>query len=190
MRLKYRIQGFVMASGERYGLLVDRTTGAPLFHPNLFVTTQVRNRSLSLATMEAALTAINIFLTFCAERSISLEERLLRREFLGVQELDAVRDFCQWAFSVRRKYQRPEGKQLRFRVGSPSLHARLTHIANYISWLASTSFTLRMDEATRHALEVMRKGLLARRPLRKARNALNAAAGTKCRGLVVIHTFW
>lgn len=65
MHLKYRMRGLVMADGERYCLLVEPDSGAPLFHPNLFVTTQVRNRSLSVSAMEAALIAVNVLLTFC-----------------------------------------------------------------------------------------------------------------------------
>ena len=49
------IKSFVMNSGERYCLLVDHDTGLPLYNPNLYVTTQVRNRSLSYSAMESAL---------------------------------------------------------------------------------------------------------------------------------------
>jgi len=49
VHLKYRLQGFVMAGGERYCLLVEPESAVPLFHPILFATTQVCNRSLSLS---------------------------------------------------------------------------------------------------------------------------------------------
>jgi len=62
MRLGYRTQGFVLEDGERYCLLVAPDSGLPLFYPNLFVTTQVRNRSLSVASMDAAFAAINVLL--------------------------------------------------------------------------------------------------------------------------------
>ena len=50
-----RVKAFVMGSGERYCLLFDAQTRHPLYYPNLYVTTQVRNNSLSLAAMETAL---------------------------------------------------------------------------------------------------------------------------------------
>lgn len=72
MRLKYKLRSFAMADGERYCLLADPTSGAPLFYPNLFVTTQIRNTELSTASMEAALVAINVLLVFCDTRSIEV----------------------------------------------------------------------------------------------------------------------
>jgi hypothetical protein len=50
-----KIRAFVMDSGERYSLLVDRLTGLPVYAPNLFLTTQVRNASLSHAALAAYL---------------------------------------------------------------------------------------------------------------------------------------
>jgi len=76
MRLRYRTQGFVLGDGERSCLLVDPGSGMPPFYPNLFVTTQVRNRSLSTASMDAASSAINVLLTYCTERGIDLENRI------------------------------------------------------------------------------------------------------------------
>jgi hypothetical protein len=55
---KERIKSFILQSGERYCLLVDSASGAPLYYPNLLVTTQIRNNSLSLAAMETTLTAL------------------------------------------------------------------------------------------------------------------------------------
>ena len=62
------IKSFVMESGERYCLLVDGYSGLPLFYPNLFVTTQVLNRSLSYSTMESALSGISVLLRYMEER--------------------------------------------------------------------------------------------------------------------------
>ncbi len=42
-----RVRSFVMQSGERHCLVIDRKSGVPLYAPNLFLTTQVRNASLS-----------------------------------------------------------------------------------------------------------------------------------------------
>jgi hypothetical protein len=88
VRLKYKIKGFVTPSGERYCVLVDPVSGVPLFFPNLFVTTQVRNPQLSPATMEAALTSINVLLTFCHNRGIDLESRCRRRRIFKIGEMD------------------------------------------------------------------------------------------------------
>jgi hypothetical protein len=44
-----KTKSFVMGNGERACLLVDEH-GMPLYYPNLFITTQIRNRSLSAST--------------------------------------------------------------------------------------------------------------------------------------------
>lgn len=50
----FTTKNFTMESGERHCQLVDSVSGEVLFYPNLFVTTQIRNRSLSLSAMQAA----------------------------------------------------------------------------------------------------------------------------------------
>ena len=76
-----------MQSGGRYCLLLDKATGMPLYYPNLYATTQVRNNSNSVAAMESALSGVNVLLSFCDEREISLSERFLKREFFTLGEL-------------------------------------------------------------------------------------------------------
>ena len=69
------MKSFVMESGERYCLLVDRDSGLPLYYPNLFVTTQVRNRSLSFSAMESALGGIAALLRFIVDMHVNLTHR-------------------------------------------------------------------------------------------------------------------
>jgi len=44
---------FKMDSGERYCHVINLTTGLPEFYPNLYLTTQVRNRSRASSTILA-----------------------------------------------------------------------------------------------------------------------------------------
>jgi integrase len=193
MDLKYRIQGFVMASGERYCLLVEPDSGSPLFHPNLFVTTQVRNRSLSVSAMEAALVAVNVLLTFCGEHGIDLDARCCRRHLLKTSELDALRDHCQLRFGKRESRRSPivslgrRGvKRTRRLVGLSTEFMRLTHIANYMGWLTNTLLGSSVDELTARRIESVRKGLFVRRPMRKRRNALDDARGLSKKQLATL----
>ena len=98
----YRIKSFVMKGGERFCLLVSKTSGLPLYYPNLFLITQVRNKSLSTAAMQTSLAALNVLLEFCEERNLDLHTRFLKREFLQAFEMDALRDFCQLSFAKVR----------------------------------------------------------------------------------------
>lgn len=179
----YRIKGFVMQSGERYCLLLDKATGMPLYYPNLYMTTQVRNNSNSVAAMESALSGVNVLLSFCDEREINLSERFLKREFFTFGELDAVRDYCQQSFvkggsglpeeviPITRK-RRPSRK-----IGLASEYMRLTHIAKYTDWLATILLTGEIERKTSLDITKMKKGFESRRPSGKGRNQVGREKG-------------
>jgi len=91
---------FVMESGERYCMLVD-VFGLPLYYASLYVTTQVRNNSLSFSAMESTLNAISVLHGFLDERGENLEQRFREGKFFEESELDAIRDYCQIKFRSR-----------------------------------------------------------------------------------------
>lgn len=179
---KYKIKTFILKSGERYCLLLDRTTGVPLFYPNLFVTTQLRNKSKSVAVLESALTGINVLLTFCDARGIDLQSRFLKHDFLATYELDAFRDYCQQSFAfakqniesldavvpiIRGARQKPSPK-----IGMASEYLRLTHAAYYVKWLATELLSPGASTQTMIEIGQMTNGLIARRPAKKNRNQI------------------
>ena len=89
------LKAFVMESGERYCLLVDQQTSLPLYYPNLYITTQVRNNSLSFSAMETALAGIAVLLKYFEGVGQSIETRFQNGDFLETNELDGIRDYCQ-----------------------------------------------------------------------------------------------
>lgn len=181
----YRIKGFVMESGERYCLLMDRETGMPLYYPNLYVTTQVRNKSNSVAAMETALSGINVLLSFCDGRQIDLADRFLRREYFSIHELDAIRDYCQQNFARQVAGSRPDVVTINSKVKPQSVrktglaneYTRLTHIAKYVEWLATVLLTGEIDRKTTLDIAKMKKGLESRRPSGKGRNQVGREKG-------------
>lgn len=181
MQRKYRTHGFVMGDGERYCLLVDPDTGIPLFHPNLFVTTQVRNRSLSVASMDAALASINVLLTYCVGRGIDLEKRFRGRRFFSPAELDAIRDECQKRFRKQSdsKVAHLARSRVGQRIGIGSEYSRLTHVAKYLRWLANTLLGSSIDEATARHIGEAYGSLLARRPIGRRNAGVNEAPTAK-----------
>lgn len=174
-----------MESGERYCLLFDMASSMPLFHPNLFVTTQVRNKSNSVAAMESALSGINVLLSFCDEHRINLTDRFLRREFFFFGEMDAIRDYCQLAFGRRGiesiENVRPIDSKARHKpkrkTGLASEYMRLSHIAKYVEWLASALLEGSADRKTMLDIAKMKKGFESRRPSGKGRNQLGREKG-------------
>lgn len=181
----YQTKGFVMQGGERYCLLIDRETGMPLYYPNLYVTTQVRNSSKSVAAMESALTGINVLLSFCEQRQIDLIDRFLRHEYFSLHELDAIRDYCQQTFSTR-PVGLPQGvvsftgrgkSSSTRKTGLANEYNRLTHIAKYVDWLAKILLTGEVEKRISLGIDKMKKGLESRRPSSKGRNQTGREQG-------------
>jgi len=168
---------FVMTSGERYCLLVDIRSGLPLFYPNLYITTQVRNKSLSYSAMESSLNGISILLRFLSVRDENIEKRFLSGHFFQENELDALRDFCQIKFRNRTSINTSDGlftlseiQDFDEKVSSQTEYVRLTVIAHYIKWLAEQLISINKDRFTVLQIGKMEKGLKARRPVKKKRN--------------------
>lgn len=158
---------FSMSSGERYCLVIDRITQLPIYHPNLFITTQLRNKSDSFSTMLSAANNIAIFLRFLDDRDINLEERVLCRELFETYELDDLRDYTQRRFSKVADegcYVGNEGV-----VSSITHYMRLTTIAQYISWYANHLIKQPSTVEARQ-IKIVETQIKARRPVKKGRN--------------------
>ncbi len=94
MNIDYGTTTFVMDSGERYCLVIDKASGLPIFHRNLYLTTQVRNtKSNSFSSVSSAANSLVVLLRFLDRRGINLEQRVNNRAFFEVHELDDLRDF-------------------------------------------------------------------------------------------------
>ncbi len=179
-----KIKSFVMESGERYCLLIDAASGLPLYYPNLFVTSQVRNASLSKAAMETALNAIQVLLRFCSTQGIDLISRFRLRRFMTIPEIDGIRDACQKRLSTPqsprvvpiRGAQSYAGRHPK-PVGKPAEYVRITYIAKYLKWLAEILLAGEIDNDTAARLEQMASQLNARRPPHKGRSRVERTKG-------------
>jgi len=168
---------FVMDSGERYCLLVASNSGMPLYYPNLYVTTQIRNRSLSYSAMESTLNGISVLLRFLDERGESIENRFVEGNFFQEAELDAVRDYCQIKFRTQTVDKNPnvlfthsELLEYERKVGTETEYVRLTVIAQYVKWLAEQIADSTKGRLTAIQIGKMEEGLKSRRPVKKKRN--------------------
>lgn len=164
------IQSFVMGSGERYCLLVQQDSGMPLFYPNLFITIQVRNSSLSFASMEGALSSIAVLLKFCDVHQIDLVERFRSGFFLKLNEVDALADYCQLNLSSKVAVNKvlSLSKARKPRVANETVYRRLSVIAKYLDWLG-TLLSVSCTE-NKNKLDALVKKVRSRRPVKKGRN--------------------
>ena len=168
---------FVMKSGERYCLLVD-SAGLPLYFPSLYISTQVRNKSLSFSAMQSTLSGISVLNRFLDERKEDLQLRFYEGRFFDDSELDALRDYSQIKFRTSTAHKDHSGMftldELRGseeKVSSTTEYVRLTIIAKYMKWLAEQTLGVSRDRLSVLRIAKMEKALKSRRPMKKNRNA-------------------
>ncbi len=161
---------FVLDSGERYCLVIDQSNGLPLYHPNLFITTQLRNKSDSFSTMISAANNLVVFLKFLIDRGINFEERITSRIFLIVNEIDDLRDYTQLKISSLPG-NRLNNKRCIDSLVSPITHyMRLTTIADYCEWYANHLIrqpSLKESEQIKR----LKDQIKSRRPIKRGRNS-------------------
>lgn len=165
--LPFRITTTVLPDGERRVYMVD-DRGLEDDHSALFVISQLRNGSLSVATEEAALTTINVLHGFCREWGIDLLERFRAGEYLATHECEALGDFTRHNFGAEFKKQQRvvalgKGRRgyvySRKPVARETQRKRLTHIAAYVSWLGKYLLT-HVSSERRKQIEAMRIDIL------------------------------
>ena len=66
-----------LATGERLPLLVDTSTGVPLFAPTVFAVTQLRARHRAAGTITQALHSVRVFLMALERLGVDLEARFV-----------------------------------------------------------------------------------------------------------------
>ncbi|WP_244179668.1 hypothetical protein [Proteus genomosp. 4] len=73
MKNHYGLTTFIMDSGERYCMVMNRSSGLPVYYPTLYLTTQLRNRWDAFSTMSATTSNLVVLLRFLDIRGIDLE---------------------------------------------------------------------------------------------------------------------
>ena len=157
---RHRIVHCRWQTGERYCLLVDGETGLPLWWPTLYVTTQIRNTSKSVATMETALRSIQILLAYADGHGTSLEHRVRSREHLALHEVHALCDWAQRSFDRRPRNGRVDPRAT---VSKEQHHNRLSWMAKFFEWFARMLITT-ITPDDNAAISAVVKSILARRP--------------------------
>lgn len=156
--MAYRIRHCKWESGERYCMMVDAETGMPPWWPTLYITTKLRNKGHSVATMEKALRSIGILLAFAETREMDLEERILTRRFLGMDEIDALCDATEY------KVASNGGRSKRESVSRAHQYNRLSTIAHYLQWLSREVLRERRTRDDDQRIEELATAIQARRP--------------------------
>ncbi|EFQ7243790.1 site-specific integrase, partial [Salmonella enterica] len=100
--MSYQIKKFVMSNGERGCLVLDKETQLPVYYQNLYLTTNVRNRSATASTMEIVATNLLILSNFLKSRKINIIDRIEIKEFLSVAEVDDLIRYARQRFDKQK----------------------------------------------------------------------------------------
>lgn len=135
--MQLSVRRFQGVSGERFSILVDGT-GMPLYYPALYVTAEMRGASLSINTINNALSALKAMHAWQDYYGHDLESRFKRSELLLAHEIHSLRDFMQKPLEQMwpkdRKVVPIKGRQAR--VAKDNQYNRMTIIAEYVGFLA------------------------------------------------------
>ncbi|WP_174866679.1 tyrosine-type recombinase/integrase [Pectobacterium polaris] len=129
--VKIGVSKFFLDSGERYCIVINKETGIPLYYPNLYLTTQFRNRAYSVSSIESIAINISLFYRFIENRNISIEECFLSKKYLSGADIDRLAIFLS-----EKSYLKKNKNIKNINVSKKTLYIRLNNIADYLSWLA------------------------------------------------------
>lgn len=168
----------VSKTGERLKLLVDGSSGIPLFYPNLYSTSHIRGASKSVATIQSYITSMKVLYYWAAEYSVNIEVRWKKAEWLKIWEIDSLRDYCSLSLISPSEIQnnamnirqgRPVISEC---VNSPTKYIRMTFIADYLRWLAEM-MTQTGSKDIKKEIEEMHRKIKSHRPKMKGRSIVS-----------------
>jgi integrase len=135
--MQLSVRRFQGENGERFSILVD-DSGMPLYYPALYVTAEMRGASLSINTINKALSAVKAMYAWQTYYNLDLESRFKRSELLQPHEIHSLRDFMQKPLTNMAP---PTEKVVAItrrseRVAKDSHFNRMSIIATYVGFLA------------------------------------------------------
>lgn len=178
-----KIKNFTFRDGERSCMVIDGG-GLPLYYPNLFLTTQVRNSSRSSSTLTNSAGHLCAFLQAMEEAGVDLLDRMAAGWVLEPLEVEALRGAFQG-----RLLDQPEVKNgrtyfsSRVTVSKEVMHARVGVATKYLDWLAKQYLRAPRDP---DELARILQALKEIRPINKKRNTIKRKKGLSDVGVAAV----
>ncbi|EKC9677489.1 TPA: site-specific integrase [Escherichia coli] len=163
--MSYKIKKFVMSNGERGCLILDRETQLPVYYQNLYLTTNVRNRSATASTIEIVATNLLILSNFLKSRNINIIDRIETKGFLNVAEVD---DLIRYA---RQRFDKQKITNVRLikmeQVAKRTFSYRIHVFSSYLNWLCGLLHSIKGIHA-KYEVECFIENIKAHLPLNKS----------------------
>lgn len=163
--MSYKIKKFVMSNGERGCLILDKETQLPVYYQNLYLTTNVRNRSATASTLEIVATNLLILSNFLKSRKINIIDRIETKGFLNVAEVD---DLIRYA---RQRFDKQKITNVRLikmeQVAKRTFSYRIHVFSSYLNWLCGLLHSIKGIHA-KYEVEGFIESIKAHLPLNKS----------------------
>ncbi|HGO5534508.1 TPA: tyrosine-type recombinase/integrase [Enterobacter hormaechei] len=163
--MSYQIKKFVMSNGERGCLVLDKETQLPVYYQNLYLTTNVRNRSATVSTMEIVATNLLILSNFLKSRKINIIDRIKIKKFLSVAEID---DLIRYA---RQRFDKQKITNVRlikgYQIARGTFGYRVHVFSNYLNWLCGLIHSINGIHA-KYEVEIFIESIKAHLPRNKS----------------------
>lgn len=137
-----KINKFLLDSGERYCIVMNKSTGLPLYYPNLYLTTEIRNRGYAIATIESRAIIISLLYRFLEKEKINIDLYILSGKFFQRADIEKL-----VAFLSRTSDSKNGMYTKSVFVSKKTLCNRLDNIIHYLSWLTNE---LSQHDFTKH----------------------------------------
>ncbi|HFV6336721.1 TPA: tyrosine-type recombinase/integrase, partial [Escherichia coli] len=161
---------FLMSNGERGCLILDKETQLPVYYQNLYLTTNVRNRSATASTIEIVATNLLILSNFLKSRNINIINRIEIKGFLSVAEVD---DLIRYA---RQRFDKQKITNVRVikmeQVAKRTFSYRIHVFSSYLNWLCGLLHSIKGIHA-RYEVESFIESIRAHLPRNKSLSVNN-----------------
>lgn len=168
--MSYKIKKFLMSNGERGCLILDKETQLPVYYQNLYLTTNVRNRSATASTIEIVATNLLILSNFLKSRNINIIDRIEIKGFLSVAEVD---DLIRYA---RQRFDKQKITNVRViemePVAKRTFSYRIHVFSSYLNWLCGLLHSIKGIHA-RYEVESFIESIRAHLPRNKSLSVNN-----------------
>lgn len=159
-----------MSNGERGCLILDKETQLPVYYQNLYLTTNVRNRSATASTIEIVATNLLILSNFLKSRNINIINRIEIKGFLSVAEVD---DLIRYA---RQRFDKQKITNVRVikmeQVAKRTFSYRIHVFSSYLNWLCGLLHSIKGIHA-RYEVESFIESIRAHLPRNKSLSVNN-----------------
>lgn len=156
-----------MNSGERGCLILDKETQLPVYYQNLYLTTNVRNRSATVSTMEIVATNLLILSNYLKSRNINIINRIESKGFLNIAEID---DLIRYA---RQRFDKQKIRNVRLikyeQVAKITFSYRVHVFSSYLKWLCEMIHSIKGIHA-KYEVDTFIENLRAHLPRNKTQS--------------------